>query len=62
MILISPSLKELGGVDYKDGSFKIYGNDGNHFGKAVNNGGNAWFSEDPVIGTALVSASDHLPV
>lgn len=62
MILISPSLKELGGIDYKDGSYKIFGNDGNHFGKAINNGSNAWFPEDQVIGTALVNASDHLPV
>jgi hypothetical protein len=62
MILISPSLKELGGVDYKDGSFKIFGNDGNHFGLSVNTGTNEWFPETPALGTALVNASDHLPI
>ena len=62
MILISQGLKDNGGVDYVDNSFKIFGNDGNHFNKAVNSGSNAWFLNDASIGTALLTASDHLPI
>lgn len=62
MILISQGLQDKGDVDYVDNSFKIFGNDGNHFNKAVNNGSNAWFPSDASIGSALVSASDHLPI
>ena len=62
MMLISPGVKTVGGVDYKEGSYKIFGNDGKHFGVAVNNGTNDWFSENPFVGTALINASDHLPV
>ncbi|KAF0143075.1 MAG: endonuclease/exonuclease/phosphatase [Stygiobacter sp.] len=62
MILISQGLQDKGGVDYVDNSFKIFGNDGNHFNKAVNNGSNAWFPNDVSIGTSLVAASDHLPI
>lgn len=63
MILVSPSLMTSGGIDYKTGSFKIFGNDnGNHFNKSITNGINAWFSNDPSIGASLIKASDHLPV
>jgi hypothetical protein len=61
MILISQTLKDKGGIDYIDGSFKIFGNDGNHFATSITNGSNSWFT-DISIGNALISASDHLPV
>lgn len=59
MILISESIKMPGGIDLVD--YKIFGNDGNHYAKAVTNGPNSWFS-DITIGNALLFASDHLPV
>lgn len=62
MILISQGLQDKGGVDYLNDSYKIFGNDGNHFNKAVNNGANTWFLNDASIGTALVTAADHLPI
>ncbi|MFA7228906.1 MAG: T9SS type A sorting domain-containing protein [Melioribacteraceae bacterium] len=61
MILYSQALKDKGRADYKEDSYKIFGNDGAHFAKSVTNGSNAWFS-DISIGSALISASDHLPV
>ena len=61
MILISQTLKNKGGVDYLEDSYKIFGNDGNHFAKSITNGSNSWFS-DISIGNSLISASDHLPV
>lgn len=61
MILISQALKDPGGIDYVEGSFKIFGNDGDHFGKAINIGTNKWFA-DPSVGNSLRSASDHLPI
>jgi exonuclease III len=62
MVLISKALSDQGGIDYVTNSFKIFGNDGNHFYTAVNYGTNAWFLNDTSIGGALYSASDHLPV
>ncbi|KAF0151861.1 MAG: endonuclease/exonuclease/phosphatase [Ignavibacteria bacterium] len=62
MILISQGLQDKGGVDYINDSYKIFGNDNNHFSKAVNQGVNTWFLNDASMGTALVLASDHLPI
>ncbi len=61
MILISESLQEYGGIDYINDSYKIFGNDGLHFGKSITTGSNYWLF-NAEIGTALLSASDHLPV
>lgn len=41
-------------------SYKAYGNDGNHFNQAINDGNNSAVSVD--VANALHSASDHLPV
>jgi endonuclease/exonuclease/phosphatase family metal-dependent hydrolase len=62
MILISQALKDPGGIDYVDGSFKIFGNDGAHFNRAVTTGTNTWFLNDPSIGVSLKNAFDHLPI
>ena len=55
-ILISGSLR--GKV--VDGSYKAYGNDGNHFNQAINNGTNSAVSVE--IANALHAGSDHLPI
>lgn len=60
MFLVSPAIMATGGVDYKE--FKIFGNDGNHYYSNMTTMPNTWFNNDPSIGTALYSASDHLPV
>ncbi|MCL6100728.1 MAG: endonuclease/exonuclease/phosphatase family protein, partial [Bacteroidetes bacterium] len=62
MILISPALATSGGIDYINDSFKIFGNDGAHFNKAVNSMPNAWFTSDVSLGTSVRNASDHLPI
>jgi len=62
MILISQALKDPGGINYVDSSFKIFGNDGAHFNQAVTTGTNTWFLNDPSIGVSLKNASDHLPI
>ncbi len=66
MILISQGLQDKGGVDYIDNSFKIFGNDGKHYNKAVSDTSkglfNNWFPNDYAMGISLVTASDHLPI
>jgi len=42
------------------GSYKAYGNDGNHFNDAINDGTNGAVSAE--VANALHAASDHLPV
>ncbi|NOX17292.1 MAG: T9SS type A sorting domain-containing protein, partial [Chlorobi bacterium] len=59
-ILISEGIKQAGGIDYVDGSYKSYGNDGNHFNKSINDGNNSAVGQE--IADALHDASDHLPV
>ncbi len=59
MILISQAVKDPGGIEYISGSYTIVGNDGNHFGKPINDGVNNFGNE---LADSLVSASDHLPV
>jgi len=60
MVLVSQAIMDAGGIEYKE--FKIFGNDLNHFGTSVASGANAWFSGDATLGSAMTSASDHLPV
>lgn len=63
MILISQGVKDLGGVEYINGSFKIMGNDGLHYSKNITSSpANYWFASNPALGTAITAASDHLPV
>lgn len=45
---------------YVEGSYTAFGNDGNHFNEAINDGNNSAVSDD--IADALVISSDHLPV
>jgi endonuclease/exonuclease/phosphatase family metal-dependent hydrolase len=62
MILMSQGVIDEGGVDYIPGSFKILGNDANHFNKSVLDGSNYWFTDNFDLGYAITQASDHLPV
>ncbi|MBI5218071.1 MAG: endonuclease/exonuclease/phosphatase family protein [Bacteroidia bacterium] len=47
-------------VLYEPGSYKVVGQDGNHFNKAINDGANA--SAPAGVITALYNNSDHYPV
>jgi hypothetical protein len=60
MILVSLNIEAAGGVDYVFGSYRAFGNDGNHFNLAVNDGQNQDVGSD--VANALHAASDHLPV
>ncbi len=60
MILISLNIQASGGVDYIPGSYRTFGNDGNHFNQAVNDGVNQDVPAN--VANALHEASDHLPV
>ena len=56
LILLSGSLNQR----YIDGSYTVFGNDGQHFADSVNGGINNSVSSD--IAQSLHDASDHLPV
>jgi endonuclease/exonuclease/phosphatase family metal-dependent hydrolase len=60
MILISYGLDENERLIYLDGSYSVFGNDGEHLNKAINKPENKVVSSD--IADALCMASDHLPV
>jgi endonuclease/exonuclease/phosphatase family metal-dependent hydrolase len=59
-ILTSQSIIDQGGIDYVDGSYWAYGNDGLHFNLSIHDPPNQSVSTDIAIG--LYIASDHLPV
>jgi len=60
VILISYGLDQNGELFYSPGSFVVFGNDGKHLNKAINEPMNKVVS--PEIADALYKASDHLPV
>ncbi|MDP2930262.1 MAG: hypothetical protein Q8N56_01475 [bacterium] len=60
LILMSYALETSNELIFKTGSYFAYGNDGQHFNKAINDGINGAVSSE--IATALYEASDHLPV
>lgn len=59
-ILISPSLQGNNRVRYIEGSYTVFGNDGEHFDRSINDAGNAAVGQE--IADALYYGSDHLPV
>ncbi|MBL7136125.1 MAG: T9SS type A sorting domain-containing protein [Candidatus Marinimicrobia bacterium] len=59
-ILMSEPFHTSDGLQYVSGSYKAYGNDGNHFNNSINDGVNTAVSTD--LADALYYASDHLPV
>ena len=60
MILCSHSFIDSTGLFFTDYSYKIVGNDGNHFNISINDGYNSAVPSD--VADALYYASDHLPV
>ncbi len=59
-ILASQSIIDPLGIDYVDGSYWAYGNDGLHFNQSIHDPPNQSVSTD--IAIALYLVSDHLPV
>jgi hypothetical protein len=53
-------IQDTGDVSYIDGSYRAFGQDGNHFNKAINDGANN--SVPSTVLAALYELSDHLPV
>jgi len=58
-ILVSQSVMNPGGVDYVEGSYWAYGNDGQHFNQQIVN---PPYPISEQIAFALHDVSDHLPV
>ena len=59
-IFSSFTLNNNQGIEYIDGSYTVFGNDGQHFNMAITDGVNLVVSQD--VAQALHDASDHLPV
>ena len=56
----SYDMNDGAGIDFSTGSFTSFGNDGNHYNIAVNDGANSAVSD--LVADALHDASDHLPI
>ncbi len=62
-LLTSLNLVDGTGMDYVPGTYKAFGNDGNHYDDAINDSPTIpEEAEFPGIADALTCASDHLPV
>ncbi len=59
-ILISQTVKDEGGITYLNDSYTAFGNDKDHFNKALLTLPNSAVSDE--VATALYYSSDHLPV
>jgi endonuclease/exonuclease/phosphatase family metal-dependent hydrolase len=60
-ILISQAIKNAGGIDYVEGTYKAFANDGVRCcNQPINNPPNQLVNQE--VADALVNASDHLPV
>jgi hypothetical protein len=59
-ILVSDALMDSVGSHVLPQTYTAYGNDGRHFGRAINNGTN--YAVPDSVANALYSESDHLPV
>ena len=63
---ISASLQDGKGLEIILGSYHSFGNDGNHYDIAINDGDNSFFESDLTrsneLAQALHDASDHVPV
>lgn len=60
LILVSASVLASDGLYLLPNSYRAFGNDGNHFNRAVNDGPNGVVAAS--VANALHEASDHLPV
>lgn len=59
-LLVSSALDNSDGLDYVTGSYRTFGNDGQHFNDDIND--SPTIPEGAAIANALHGASDHLPV
>ena len=63
---ISKTLQDGKGLEIIEGSYHSFGNDGEHYDIAINDGDNTFFKDDSQRATnladALYIASDHIPV
>jgi len=59
-LFASQSILDENDMNYIEGTYTPYGNDGNHFNVAINDGTNSAVSA--TVADALVNGSDHLPV
>ena len=59
---ISASLQDGKGLDIIVGSYRAFGNDGNHYDEAFNEQGKPFFDNNEELANALHDASDHIPV
>ncbi|HPF40553.1 MAG TPA: hypothetical protein P5081_05350 [Phycisphaerae bacterium] len=59
-ILISSGLQDAAGFDYIPGTYRAFGNDGNHFNQDIND--SPVIPEGAAVADALHAASDHIPV
>ncbi len=64
--LSSGEMQDNDGISIVPGSYRAFGNDGNHFDLAINTGNNSYYPSDiPLsnfLADALFDASDHIPV
>ncbi len=60
LILFSDGIYQSGGFDIVTNSYKVYGNDGQHYNQALNTP--PYGSYSSTTASALHAASDHLPV
>ncbi len=60
MILVSQEVYDTGGVEYIQGSYISYGNDGNHFNDSINSPPNTAVGQ--IIADAIHYAADHIPI
>jgi len=59
-ILSSYNFNNGVGIEFTEGTYTTFGNDGQHFNTAINNGANSAVSTQ--VANALHDATDHLPV
>ena len=65
-LLFNQEFQDGAGLDYMSGTLRSFGNDGNHYDDAINDGTNTYFpgnnSRSNQLADALHDASDHIPV
>lgn len=63
---LSSSMIDGGGFDLISETYRGFGNDGNHYNDAINQGNNNYFPDDitrsNTLADLLVASSDHIPV
>ena len=64
--VFTASMQDGAGLDYMGGTLRSFGNDGNHYDVAINDGTNTYFpgntSRSNALADALHDGSDHIPV